>query len=310
MVADALADCEDYLRHLIAMNPNRSEADILSCVIDSVGPIQAVAEQCRAINDHVFAPFPTPTPPKSPGGLLSMVFGVVYDPRAYGALIYMLVSGMAGLFYVCALFSLGAVWQLVHVEGRIVEALLGVRMRRRMPAKRRWRTPGATLRPPAARRRRAPAAEAATRKERWAGSGQGFKNLTRKSQWKKLSAGLWVWIRREVLDRRVLCAAAYLMLVPPLGVTYFLIVAAGMSLPLGMAIGYLPGLPPLLNSVPGLTFLVIICIPLFVGTLHLSRLIGKWHGRMAEAMLVRPWSRERPTSRPEPNAPPLRISGP
>ena len=82
-------------------------------------------------------------------------FNVVSDPRTYGALLYMLLSLATGIFYFTwvvtglsltfgfailiigipfALLFIASVRVLSYVEGRIVEALLGVRMPRRPPA--------------------------------------------------------------------------------------------------------------------------------------------------------------------------------
>ena len=93
-------------------------------------------------------------PPAAPKSLLHKVFGVYTDPRTYGALFYLLLSLATGTFYftwvvtggsltaglliliigvpLLVLF-LGSVRVLALVEGRLVEALLGVRMPRRPP---------------------------------------------------------------------------------------------------------------------------------------------------------------------------------
>ena len=82
------------------------------------------------------------------------------DPRAYGALMYMLLSLVTGMFYFTvvvtgmalslglfiliigipfALLFIGVCRVLGHVEGRIVEGLLAVRMPRRLPPGNRGR---------------------------------------------------------------------------------------------------------------------------------------------------------------------------
>ena len=81
-------------------------------------------------------------------------FNVVSDPRTYGALLYMLLSLATGIFYFTwtvtglsltlgfailiigipfALLFIASIRLLSYVEGRVVEALLGVRMPRRPP---------------------------------------------------------------------------------------------------------------------------------------------------------------------------------
>ena len=100
----------------------------------------------------IAGPFPKPEAP--PAKRRYGFFSVVRDP-AYGALLYMLLSLATGIFYFVwavtgislsvafailiigipfALLFVGSVRILAHVEGRIVEGLLGIRMPRRLPA--------------------------------------------------------------------------------------------------------------------------------------------------------------------------------
>jgi hypothetical protein len=97
-------------------------------------------------------PFCRPAPETNGRSTAARFFGVFTDPAAYGAFFYMLFSLVSGSFYftwattgmslslgmivliiglpVTALFLL-SVQGIALVEGRIVEALLGVRMPRR-----------------------------------------------------------------------------------------------------------------------------------------------------------------------------------
>lgn len=92
-----------------------------------------------------------PVPPRSP---IASFFGVLADPRAYTSLLYMLLSLATGIFYFTwavtglsltagfAVLIIGIPFAIVFfasvrllslVEGRLVEAMLGERMPRRLP---------------------------------------------------------------------------------------------------------------------------------------------------------------------------------
>ncbi len=152
LISDALADCEDHLNNEIAQNPDLTEKQILASVVDTYGTPEEIAEEYRDMETSISTPFPQPeaTPERRFG-----FFNVVSDPRTYGALLYMLLSLATGIFYFTwaitglsltlgfavliigipfFLLFIASVRVLSHVEGRIVEALLGVRMPRRLPA--------------------------------------------------------------------------------------------------------------------------------------------------------------------------------
>ena len=202
-------------------------------------------------------------------------FGVISDPRAYGALMYMLLSLVTGVFYFTwtitgisltagliiliigipfALLFIGSVRVLSLVEGRIIEGLLGVRMPRRLP----------------------PASAA--------------------------DETVLARIKNALIDIRTWSSMLYLILMLPLGVAYFVIAVVGISLSLGMAGGSLfslltnhsnfqiddvPWLDHLLHTAPGLVAAMLFGILLFFILLHVCKGIGWLHGRIAEALLVR-----------------------
>jgi uncharacterized membrane protein len=151
LISDALADTEDHLNNEIANNPDVPESQILATVIDTYGTPQEIAEEYRDMEATIGGPFPkSESAPERRYGF----FNVVSDPRTYGALLYMLLSLVTGIFYFTwtvtgisltigfailiigipfALLFIGSIRVLAHVEGRIVEGLLGVRMPRRLP---------------------------------------------------------------------------------------------------------------------------------------------------------------------------------
>lgn len=151
LISDALADCEEHLNNEMAMSPERTEPEILADVVRTYGTPEEIAEEYRDMEAAIQGPFPKSeqAPERSYG-----FFSVVTDPRTYGALLYMLLSLATGTFYFTwavtglsltvglfiliigipfALLFIGSVRVLAHVEGRIVEGLLGVRMPRRLP---------------------------------------------------------------------------------------------------------------------------------------------------------------------------------
>src|SRR3984885_13651599 len=152
LIADALADTEDHLNNEISHNPEIPESLILASVIDIYGTPQEIAEEYRDMEATIGGPFPKAEPAQE---RRYGFFNVISDPRTYGALLYMLLSVVTGTFFFAwtiigisltlslailiigipfALLFIGSIRGLSHVEGRIVESLLGVRMPRRLPA--------------------------------------------------------------------------------------------------------------------------------------------------------------------------------
>lgn len=272
LIADALADCEDHLRGELSSKPERSEAEVLRSVIDSYGTPDEVAEEYRSVEATITGPFPKPV---SHGDRHRGFFGVLGDPRAYGALLYMLLSFATGIFYFTwsvtglaltaalfiliigipfALLFIASVRMLSLVEGRIVEGLLGVRMPRRLP----------------------PAGPSDDR--------------------------LGARIKNALLDVRTWSSLFYLVLMLPLGIIYFMCAVLGLSFSLGVAGGALwglitnqsyftasgvPWLNHLLHTAPGLILAMVAGGLLFVALLHLARAVGWLHGRIAETLLIR-----------------------
>jgi uncharacterized membrane protein len=151
LAQDALYDAEEYLRGELHDHPEKTEEQVLAAIATTYGAPEEVAEAYRATEAKVQVALRTPRPQKRSSSL-GKFFGVLADPRAYGALFYMVLSMFTGIFYFvwavtgmslslglmvliiglpfCLLF-LGSTRLLSLVEGRIVETLLGVRMPRR-----------------------------------------------------------------------------------------------------------------------------------------------------------------------------------
>ncbi|MEO8810313.1 MAG: sensor domain-containing protein [Rhodanobacter sp.] len=151
LIQDALYDAEEHLRAELAEQPDRSEAAMLEHVVGSYGAPDEVAEIYRDQEIKVQrAILPPPQPPRR--SLAGRFFGVAADPRTYAALFYMVLSLATGIFYFTwavtglslslslsiliiglpfIVLFFGSVRVLSLVEGRIVEAMLGMRMPRR-----------------------------------------------------------------------------------------------------------------------------------------------------------------------------------
>lgn len=174
MIQDALYDAEEHLRAELAEHPELDEQAVLAKVASSYGAPDEVAEIYRVKEGEVeqaLRPRRRVVPQeRSP---LAKFFGVALDPRAYAALFYMVLALATGIFYftwVVTGLSLSAgfailiigipfiilffatVRALSFVEGKIVEAMLGVRMPRRPQAMARegsiWQRIGAMFTDP------------------------------------------------------------------------------------------------------------------------------------------------------------------
>ncbi len=153
MIQDALYDAEEHLRAELAEHPELDEAAILAKVASSYGAPDEVAEIYRVKEGEVEQALrPRQARAKPEKSFIAKFFGVAVDPRAYAAMFYMVLAMATGIFYftwVVTGLSLSAgfailiigipfivlffatVRALSFVEGKIVEAMLGVRMPRR-----------------------------------------------------------------------------------------------------------------------------------------------------------------------------------
>jgi hypothetical protein len=201
--------------------------------------------------------------------LLARFFGVVIDPRAYGAFFYLIFSLVLGIVYFTwavtgISVSLGFIVLIFGVlffgifilsirgisliEGRLVEALLGIRMPRR-------------------------------------------------SFFVTSERGLWAKFKSVILDKYTWFTLIYMLIMLPLGVVYFSVfitlIASSVWLILEPVLQIVYDVPVFVDNVsyyiPGwLTpFSMAGGILLFIITLHLARITGKLHGNLAKVMLVR-----------------------
>ena len=270
LIQDALYDAEEYLRSELAENPGVDEATLLASMAGSYGAPEEVADIYRMQEATVVQAL-RPPPVKIRQSALGQFFGVVADPRAYTALLYMLLSVATGIFYftwaITGLsLSLGllllaligvplgilffaSVRGISLVEGRLVEVLLGERMPRR----------------PLYSDRDKPL-------------------LTR--------------IKEMFTDPRSWSTVLYMLLMLPLGTLYFTLAVTLLSVSLGLVLApmaWLIGFPVSygidsdlwIPPTVTLPILFSIGVLLLFGTLHLARGIGYLHAQLAKQLLVK-----------------------
>ena len=280
MIHDALYDAEEYLRSELAEQAGKSEAEVIASVAGSYGAPNEVAEIYRDTEVTVNRALRAPVVPKRKS-LLGSFFGVIVDPRTYGALFYMLLSLATGIVYFTVVVTgaslslglmiliigipllvlfLGLIRVLSLLEGRIVEVLLGERMPRR---------------------------------PLYTQHGKGW--LER--------------IKEMFTDGRTWTAMLYFLLMMPLGTAYFTLAVTCLALSLAFMaapIAVWTGIADVQPDANGWLFLgdagngitsnvqmwqlpllLVAGFLLFFGTLHLAKGIGKLHGLLAKHLLVR-----------------------
>lgn len=274
-VQDAIADADEHLRSALAQalarEPGLTEGQALPGILAQFGTPDEVARAYREMEPHLAPPFArragTAPEPKSP---LARWVSVLGDPRAYGALFYMLFSMIAGVItftwaVVGISLSLGlmvlifglpffglfvfSIQGMGLVEGRVIEALLGVRMPRRLAS------------PPA-------------------------------------GTGLWGKFKARLKDRRTWTTLLYMILKLPLGVIYFsvfvVLLAYSLQLMVYPALSLIFDLPFIvINNLrfavpwPLLPVLVLAGFLDLIVILHLARLTGRMHAGLAKGFLVK-----------------------
>jgi len=272
LIADALADCEEHLNSEVSQNPNLDQHQVLASVIETYGTPEEIAEAYRDMEAAISGPFPKSEQPQE---RRYGFFNVISDPRTYGALLFMLLALPTGIFYFVwtivgisltlgfailiigipfALLFIASVRVLSHVEGRIVEGLLGVRMPRRLPA---------------------PSADEQT--------------LFGRIRDALIDARTWTSMLYLVL--RLPLGVTYFVIsivgiVVPIALTGGSIVSL-VTNESHVQITDVPWLQHLFHTAPGLVLLAFVGVLLFFVTLHIARGIGWVHARLAEALLVR-----------------------
>jgi len=271
-IQDALADAEEHLRAALASlrenQPETSAEEALAQVIEQYGSPEETASAYKEVERRTSPALVRETSAQQ-SSMLKRFLGVYDDPKAWGALLYMLISLVTGIVYFTwvvtglslsvslAIFIFGLLFAvffavslrgLALLEGRIVEGLLGVRMPRRSLFFQKGTT--------------------------W------FERL-----------------KTNLTDRHIWLTLIYFFLQLPLGVIYFTLIVTLFSLSIGLMAA------PLVQSItdfPVMSFGVaryyapLWSTPLFLLagfliwtlTMHLGKFIGQLHGTYAKTFLV------------------------
>jgi hypothetical protein len=153
LLQDALSDAREHLATALeaarAANPAVGAEEALQSIVEEYGSPEETASAYKEIERRMSPVLKQAVKPRSAFGRF---FGVYADPRAWGGLLYMFIAFITGVFYFTwavtgvslsvsllififgfpiALLFLLSVRGLALLEGRLVEALLGVRMPRR-----------------------------------------------------------------------------------------------------------------------------------------------------------------------------------
>ncbi len=281
LIQDALYDAEEHLRAELYERPGRDEAAMLEHVVESYGAPDEVAEIYRDQEIKIQRAIRPPPPPKRRSAA-GRFFGVIADPRAWGALFYLLfglVTGIAYFTWVVAGLSMsagfsvliiglpfivlffGSVRGLALLEGRLVETMLGVRMPRRPPY------------PP-----------------------------------QKQDLSLFQRIGAMFTDPRSWSSMLYALLLLPLGIFYFTLIVSWLAVSLSFiaapvlrlveslagpftftcnGLGWLCGPIAYGNGWAAAAILCVLGLLLFFTLLHVVRGLGHLHGLLAKQLLVR-----------------------
>ncbi|MGB2908592.1 MAG: sensor domain-containing protein [Candidatus Aminicenantaceae bacterium] len=155
LIQDALSDTEEHLRSaldtVLGETPGLTEAEALPALFEKYGNPAEVAAAYRDA-EALLTPFHTAALPPPSRSFISRFFRILAEPKAWGAFLYTLLAFLFGMIY-CAWAVVGgavAIPSLLFIvgvpltalfllslrgfgllEGRIAEALLGVRMPRK-----------------------------------------------------------------------------------------------------------------------------------------------------------------------------------
>ena len=291
-IQDALADAEEHLRTALenagADAGAEAETSAVQAIINEYGEAEEIAQAYKnwevslppalastpaARRVAATANGDNPAAKKYPG-----FFGVFADPKAWGGLVFMLISLVTGVLYFTwavtglsvsmglmilifgvpiAIIFLLSFRGIAFLEGRLVEALLGERMPRR--------------------------------------ASFTDSSLSWKERLKILLTGKATWL-----------SIIYMILMLPLGIIYFTVMVTLLSVSISFTATPIGAIVMMAKDIPFDIFssgdivwtlsdpagfmltLLIAALGFLIGTctMHIARWVGKVHGKFAKALLV------------------------
>lgn len=272
LIQDAMSDAEEHLRTSLeneaGENPELKESEVLNQVIKKYGDPSETAAAYQKIEVILSPGIPFRSPRKNRTGV-SGFFGILTEPQAWASALFMLLSIVTGMVFGCwailagilasvsLIFIIGlpitglyllSLRGVALMEGRFIEALLGVRM----PHKPIFIEPGQSL----------------TDK---------FKSLITESHTWKIFLYFFLLFPLGIfysLSIFILFVFAFCFFLAP-------VLELALNLPLEL-FGNEAFTPIII-----LPFLSLAGLILFPLILHYAKFIGRFHGRFAKAMLVR-----------------------
>lgn len=148
LIQDALFDAEEHLRNAfeetLAVKPDITETEALPSIVEKYGSPKDTARAYLEIEDYISPAIRSRKKRKKPDNLLANFFCIIADSQTWKAFLYMIFSitgviyglwGIIGLMFCVftpfAILIFPSIRVIALLEGRIVEALLGIRMPRK-----------------------------------------------------------------------------------------------------------------------------------------------------------------------------------
>src|SRR5580693_5073506 len=210
LIQDAAYDAEEYLRAEIAAHPDKSEADVLELIASTYGAPDEVAAAYRDTEAKVKAALHSPPvrPAEETPSPLRRFFSVYSDPRAYTSVFFMLLALATGIVYFTIAvtgiaLSLGLATLIIGIPFFLafigIVRVISLGEGRLIEAMTGERMPRRPVHP-------------------------GPKE------------SLWARIATMLKDSRTWTTLAYLILMLPLGIAYFLIAVVGLAVGLSFLV--------------------------------------------------------------------------
>jgi uncharacterized membrane protein len=272
LVQDALYDAEDYLRSELAANPNVREEDLLASIVQSYGAPSEVADIYREQESTVAKAMHMPRAskkPKAERGAFSKFFGVALEAKTYGALAYLLLSLPLGIFYFAwattgISLSFGLLFLIIGIP--FIVFFMGTVWALSLMEGRLVET-------------------------------LLGERMPRRPMYSTQS-GFWNKVKEILSDARTYSTLMYMLLTLPIGIIYFTIIVALLTLSFGLIAGGVGVLFDFAHiySDNGLIFsgerwlapiITIAGILLLFVTMHLARGLGYVHAQFAKNLLVK-----------------------
>jgi hypothetical protein len=271
LVQDAAYDAEEYLRAEIAAHPDKSEADVLELIASTYGAPEEVAAAYRETEARVKAALHSPARPavRAPG-MPRRFFSVYSDARAYTSLFFMLLALASGIVY----FTIAVTGIALSIG--LAPLIIGI-----------------------------PFFLAFVGIVRVISLGEGRlieamtgERMPRRPVHPGPKMSLLASIGAMLKDSRTWTTLAYFILMLPLGIVYFVIAVAGLTVGLGCVLALPVAIlhhfaligasvePAWVATAPVLIVMGIFGVLILTTLMHTARGIGRVHARVAKRFLV------------------------